>query len=129
MIKEFKPYSDLWLTTRTWYQRHEAWTSGEWDELDPDELEQTFENCFKTMAGVARIFKTQDKPKILNIASAIKEKCDEFKPVVPIAVALRKKGMVDRHWDEISKEVGFDIRPVEGFTLNSVIDMGMVSHP
>jgi dynein heavy chain len=26
MMKEFKPYSDLWLTTRTWYQRHAAWT-------------------------------------------------------------------------------------------------------
>jgi len=80
------------------------------------------------MAGVARTFKTQEKPKILNIATGIKEKCDEFKPVVPVAVALRKKGMVDRHWDEISKGVGFDIRPIEGFTLNSVIDMGMVTH-
>jgi dynein heavy chain len=39
MIKEFKPYSDLWLTTRTWYTRHQAWTEGEWEDLDPEELE------------------------------------------------------------------------------------------
>lgn len=128
MSKEFKPYSDLWLTTRTWNQRHAAWTTGEWEELDPDELEATFESCMKTMAGVARIFKGQDKPKILNIAASVKEKCDAFKPIVPVACALRKKVMVDRHWDEISKGVGFDIRPVEGFTLNAVIDMGMVEH-
>jgi len=57
MIKEFKPYSELWLTTRTWFQRHAAWTEGEWDELDPDELETTFENCIKTITGVARYFK------------------------------------------------------------------------
>jgi dynein heavy chain len=57
MMKEFKPYSELWLTTRTWHQRHEAWTTGEWEDLDPDELEATFENCIKTIGGVARFFK------------------------------------------------------------------------
>jgi dynein heavy chain len=36
--------------------------------------------------------------------------------------------MVDRHWDEISAGVGFDIRPIPGFTLNSVIDKGMMNH-
>ena len=42
---------------------------------------------------------------------------DAFKPIVPVAVALRKDGMKDRHWDELSKKVGFDIRPDEEFTL------------
>lgn len=129
MMKEFKPYSDLWLTTRTWNQRHESWTTGEWEGLDPEELEETFENCFKTIVATARVFNTQgDKPKILEIAKGLKAKIDDFKPVVPVACALRKKGMVDRHWEEISKGVGFDIKPVEGFTLNSVIDMKMVEH-
>lgn len=130
MIKEFKPYSDLWLTIKTWHERHESWTAGEWDELDPEELEETFENCFKTITATARVFKSQgDKPKILNIATGLKEKIDEFKPVVPVAVALRKKGMVDRHWDEISAGVGFKITPdVPDFNLNAVINMGMMNH-
>ena len=58
----------------------------------------------------------------------MKQKIDDFKPVVPVAVALRKQGMVDRHWDEISANVGFDIRPCEGFTLNSVVEKGMLNH-
>ena len=53
----------------------------------------------------------------MEVASHIKELVDEFKPVVPIAMSLRKTGMVDRHWDAISAAVGFDIRPTEGFTL------------
>lgn len=64
----------------------------------------------------------------MNIATVLKEKCDAFKPIVPVACALRKKGMVDRHWEEISKNVGFEIKPIEGFTLNSVVDLGMVEH-
>lgn len=29
----------------------------------------------------------------------MKKKVDEFKPFVPLALALRKEGMKDRHWD------------------------------
>jgi len=60
----------------------------------------------------------------------MKAKIDEFKPVVPIAMALRKDGMVDRHWDAISKEVGFEINPSkeEGFTLQKACDRGMLKH-
>ena len=31
---------------------------------------------------------------------------DEFKPKVPVLVALRKKGMNNRHWEEISEKIG-----------------------
>jgi hypothetical protein len=36
--------------------------------------------------------------------------------------------MVDRHWDAISKQVGFDIRPDENFTLNRVVEKGLLKH-
>ena len=52
----------------------------------------------------------------------------DFQPVVPVALALRKTGMVDRHWDKISETVGFDIRPSEDFTLQTVIDKGLLAH-
>jgi len=43
----------------------------------------------------------------------MKAKIDDFKTVVPIALALRKDGMVDRHWDIISEKVGFEVRPTK----------------
>lgn len=71
--------------------------------MDPDELDTTFENCVKLITQVTRYFKEKDLPKISLIATSIKTRIDDFKPVVPVALALRKKGMVDRHWDAISK--------------------------
>jgi len=65
---------------------------------------------------------------MLKIAESIKEGVDKFKSTVPLAVALRKEGMKDRHWDEISEKVGFEIRPDENFTLTTVIDKGMLDH-
>lgn len=83
----------------------------------------------KAISAALRFFKGKELPKIQEITNVMKQKIDDFKPVVPIAVALRKQGMVDRHWDEISNNVGFDIRPVEGFTLNMVVEKGMLNHP
>jgi len=65
----------------------------------PEELDTTFENLIKTIGQVVRFFKDKDLPKILNNATIIKQKIDEFKPIVPIALSLRKDGMKDRHWD------------------------------
>ena len=66
--------------------------------------------------------------EISAIAAGVKEKIDNFRKYVPLAVALRKEGMYERHWDQISEGVGFDIRPTENFTFTTVIDKGLEKH-
>ena len=51
------------------------------------------------MAQVLRYFREKDHPKITKIAESMKKNIDEFKPYVPLAIALRKEGMKERHWD------------------------------
>jgi dynein heavy chain len=36
--------------------------------------------------------------------------------------------MTERHWGEISKRVGFDVKPQEGFTFTKVLEMGLLDH-
>ena len=43
-------------------------------------------------------------------------------------VALRKKGMQERHWSQISSKVGFEVLPGEGFTFSKALDMGLMNH-
>jgi dynein heavy chain len=128
MSKDFQPYSNLWLTTRNWFKSHHSWLNDTWEQLNATDLDNTFESSNKIISQVLRYFKEKDLPKIQKIAETMKKNIDEFKPYVPLAIALRKEGMKDRHWDQISDKVGFDIRPVEGFTLTSVIDAGMLKH-
>ena len=99
-----------------------------WDELDAIKLEETFENCLKVINQVVRGFRDKDAKDMLEIANVVKGKVDDFKPTVPVAVALRKQGMKDRHWDALSSAVGFDIRPTEDFNLTKVVDLGMLKH-
>lgn len=102
-----------------------------WEELDAPELDNTFESSNKVMNSVFRFFRDKEGDelkKIYEIAETMKKEIDAFKPYVPLAVSLRKDGMKDRHWDQISETVGFDIRPKEGFTLTTVIEQDMLEH-
>lgn len=68
--------------------------------------------------------------KIQAISEKVKSLVDEFKPKVPLMVALRKKGMKDRHWEEISKKVGIQIKPGDdpNFTFTKVLEFGLMDH-
>jgi dynein heavy chain, axonemal len=112
MLRDFNPYYNLWKTTNNWHNLEAKWKSGAWDELDPTEVEDEFENSLKVINQVFRFFRDREGLKdIFKIAEDMKAKIDEFKPIVPIAVYLRKDGMAQRHWQEISEKVGFEVSP------------------
>jgi dynein heavy chain len=99
----------------------------EWEKLDADEVESTVETSNKTLAQVIRFFRDKDLPGILKIAEIVKAEVDEFKPYVDVVLALRKEGMKERHWTAISEKVLFDVKPVEGFTFTTVMDLGLLN--
>lgn len=44
-------------------------------------------------------------------------------------VALRKNGMMDRHWEQVSLKVGKEIKPtIEDFNFSKVIELGLLDH-
>lgn len=62
----------------------------------------------------------------MAIAQKIKSEIEQFKPKVPLMVALRQKGMQDRHWAEITKRMGFDVKPNVEFTFTKALEMGLM---
>jgi dynein heavy chain, axonemal len=80
------------------------------------------------MAVTYRFFRDREMPKIFQITEKVKKEIDSFKPFVPLVVALRKDGMKDRHWKAISEESGIDCYPDDDFSLEKLIDLGMVQH-
>ena len=55
----------------------------------------------------------------------VKEEVEAFKIFVDMAIALRTEGLKDRHWEQISKAVGFEVKPYEGFTFQNILDMNL----
>jgi dynein heavy chain len=65
---------------------------------------------------------------VMKIAESVKAQLDEFRPKVPLLIALRKKGMTNRHWDQVTKAMGFDtpLRPDEGFNFAKALQIGLM---
>lgn len=100
----------------------------DWMTIDAVAAEKFVEESIKVLTGVTRFFKERELTNVLKISQSIKSQIDEFKPKVPLLVSLRKQGMNDRHWGEISKRVGFPVKPSEGFTFTKVLEMGLLDH-
>lgn len=101
---------------------------GLWFEIDADQCEKFVEDSLKSLLYAIRYFKDKEIVHILKIAESVKSQIDEFRPKVPLLMSLRKKGLRDRHWDQLSKKIGMDIRPNEEFTFARALSLGMMKH-
>lgn len=65
---------------------------------------------------------------VMKIADSVKKQLEEFRPKVPLLIALRKKGMNERHWNMISETMGFEVpfRPDEDFTFERALQMNLM---
>ena len=127
MVKEFQPYSNLWLTATNWFKNSVHWLQDDWESLDAEHCERFMEDAIKTMAVVNRFFKERDIGPVQKIGENVRAQLEEFRPKVPLMVALRKKGMKERHWQQVSEKVRFEVRPTEGFTFTKLLDMGLMA--
>ena len=57
MVKEFTPYSNLWITSHNWFQNIQNWINGDWDTLDAPAAEKFVEESVRILASVIRFFK------------------------------------------------------------------------
>ena len=55
------------------------------------------------MAKASKVFKGQP---VGSIAAQVKQEMDDFRPFMPVVVALRNPGMRDRHWEQVSAVAG-----------------------
>eukprot|EP00826_Nyctotherus_ovalis_P020903 TRINITY_DN16644_c0_g1_i2.p2 TRINITY_DN16644_c0_g1~~TRINITY_DN16644_c0_g1_i2.p2 ORF type:complete len:215 (+),score=44.15 TRINITY_DN16644_c0_g1_i2:353-997(+) len=89
-------------------------------------MENLVNDSSRILSQTIRAFR--EMPSILKIAEQVKGEVEKFKRYVPLALALRTEGMKNRHWDEISSMVGFEVRPKEGFTMTTVINMNLIDY-
>ena len=87
------------------------------------------EESARSIVQANRHFKDKGMNQIVGIGEKVKGDMDKFKPNLPLMVALRKDGMKERHWAEVSKLAGVAIDPEEeSFTFRKILDLGLLKH-
>ncbi len=117
LVKQFQPFSNLWLIADDWRRNLDSWLHHPWEELDAPGAEKFVEDSLRVLVQTSKMFRDREMPSILKITQQVKEEFDEFRPKVPLMVALRKQGMKERHWEQISAQVGKAVAPDPSFTF------------
>ncbi|KAL8563601.1 hypothetical protein ACOMHN_019339 [Nucella lapillus] len=126
LIKEFEPYRNLWITTSDWQRWQESWMNDPISGINPEEVERIVNESNKNIHKSVKFF--QNTPAVLEIATSIKRKIEEFKPHLPLLQGLRNPGMKERHWKNLSSEVGITLRPSESLTFTRCLELGLSDH-
>ncbi|TTB85611.1 Dynein heavy chain 1, axonemal [Bagarius yarrelli] len=100
LSRDFQPFRDLWTTTSDWLRWHESWLHDPLSSIDPEMLERSVNDAFKTMHKCVKLFK--DIPSCQDVASSIRSMIEDFQPYIPLIQGLRNPGMRKRHWTLLS---------------------------
>eukprot|EP00118_Oscarella_pearsei_P012540 m.93002 g.93002 ORF g.93002 m.93002 type:complete len:4173 (+) comp36767_c0_seq9:102-12620(+) len=123
LIRDFDPYKNLWLTSADWMRWHESWMKDSLTNIDAELLESNLQNAYKIVHKCVKHFR--DIPGCLDVASDVKKQIEAFKPYVPLIQGLRNPGMRNRHWEQLSTELGFQVIPKATLTLAKCLEKKM----
>ncbi|XP_077969677.1 dynein axonemal heavy chain 1-like isoform X2 [Styela clava] len=126
LMKDFQPFRDLWTTTSDWLRWHESWMNDPLTSIDPEQLERNVNESFRVLHKCGKQFK--DIPGVQQVALQMKGRVEDFKPFIPLIQGLRNPGMRIRHWDLLSKELGFSVQPKASLTFSKCLEMKLADH-
>jgi hypothetical protein len=100
-------------------RRYDAWLTDPFENLEPEQMEKDLTQAFRDTLKAYKFF--QDIPDCLAVAKTIRQQIESFRPSMPLVTALRQPGMRERHWEQLSKELSFELHPAT--TLRSLKDV------
>ncbi|KAG5463924.1 hypothetical protein LSCM1_00097 [Leishmania martiniquensis] len=119
LSSDFEPYEELWLTSASWFASLEKWHEAPFMGISADEVEKTVADTLRIMNACIRNPKLT--PELVQVAERTRDNVQQFRPLVPTIKHLRTEGLQERHWSQLSKELGFDVEP--GITLHCLDDV------
>ncbi|RLN94479.1 hypothetical protein BBJ28_00006207, partial [Nothophytophthora sp. Chile5] len=124
--KVFEPYNQLWSTSFNWIQSRKTWIQGSFTDIDAEQVEKLVDSYSTGIQKAYKFFSNSGHEACTKIAETVKEQISVFKPYVPLIVALRNPGMRSRHWEELSKSLGFSLEIDESFTLTNIFQLNLL---
>ncbi|GCC38553.1 hypothetical protein chiPu_0017068 [Chiloscyllium punctatum] len=101
-------------------------TDGPFQGLDAEEITNDISTMWRTIYKLTKTFSDITGPK--RVAESAKLKIEKFKPHLPIIAIICNPGIKDRHWNEISNIVGFDVKPQKDTTLQEMLEFGLANY-
>lgn len=129
IVKEFDPFNKMWSTASKFHEHKNLWMTAPLTELDAEAIETEVNTDSKSLVKVAKQFEMRDDGAGCQaVCEQVRTQMEEFKPTIPLLLALCNPGMRDRHWEKLSEDIGMSIKPDKHFTLEKCLDMKLLDH-
>ncbi|XP_040829844.1 dynein heavy chain 3, axonemal isoform X1 [Ochotona curzoniae] len=122
LITNKMPYEQLWVTAYEFSTKSEEWMNGPLYLLNAEEISEDIGNMWRTTYKLTKAL--VDVPAPRRLAENVKMKIEKFKQHIPILNISCNPGMKDRHWQQISDIVGYEIKPTETTCLSNMLEFG-----
>ncbi|XP_044289654.1 dynein axonemal heavy chain 3 isoform X4 [Varanus komodoensis] len=123
IITHKQPFEQLWMTAYNFHTKSEEWMNGPLIRMNAEEISEEVSAMWRTMYKLTKTLVDQPGPK--RLAENVKFKIDKFKQHLPVLSIACNRGMKDRHWEQISDIVGYEIRPDETTSLMNMLEYGL----
>ncbi|XP_073915702.1 dynein axonemal heavy chain 3 isoform X2 [Castor canadensis] len=117
------PYEQLWTTAYEFSTKSEEWMNGPLFLLNAEEIAEEIGNMWRTTYKLTKTLAEVPAPR--RLAENVKLKIDKFKQNLPLLSISCNPGMKERHWQQISDIVGYEIKPTETTCLLNMLEFGL----
>lgn len=119
-----EPIEKLWHTAYHFESCYEVWFYGKYVGLKSDNIREEVEEMTKTIYKLTKSLTSN--PFAKRIAEQIRLKIDKFRVYIPILESICRQGLNERHWEQISQELGEKIYPKKYPSLSTMVDLDIV---
>ncbi|XP_021092936.1 dynein heavy chain 3, axonemal isoform X6 [Heterocephalus glaber] len=126
LITNKVPYEQLWVMAYEFSTKSEEWMNGPLSLLNAEEITEEIGNMWRMIYKLTKTF--ADVPAPRRLAENVKLKVEKFKQHLPILNISCNPGMKDRHWQQISEIVGYEVSPTEMSCLSNMLDFGFAKY-
>ncbi|XP_035775701.1 dynein heavy chain 3, axonemal-like [Anopheles albimanus] len=124
MIDKMGPIEKLWHTAYKFDTCHEVWYFGPFKDLDADVIRSAVEEMYHAISVLLK--ELTGSPQAKRVAEQIRMKVEKFKVYLPILESICRQGLCDRHWRQISDELGQEVNPAVHNSLSQMVEIDIV---
>ncbi|XP_055607362.1 dynein axonemal heavy chain 3 isoform X2 [Uranotaenia lowii] len=124
MYEKMAPIEKLWHTAYKFDSCHEVWYFGSFKELDASVISTAVDEMFSSVNLLLK--ELAGSPQAKRVAEQIRMKIDKFKIYLPILEAICRQGLCERHWSQISRELGQGVDPESQHSLALMVDIDIM---
>lgn len=126
--QQFRPYQELWRSIYHWRSNHDTWVHSPLDSFELVDPELKVEELLQSAERLTGEFSSCKNNALNKLAEEIRQELLDFRPKLPLLIALKREGLTDRHYRSISDTIGQTYNPDSHFKFEQAIQMGMLNY-